>query len=86
MTLDMVNNAIHIKPAYNSWGYTILPGAPPDEHNETKRGGKPPRPPNAFILYRQHHHFSVKTAYPDFHNNQICMLGASERFLMLIIA
>lgn len=33
---------------------------------------KVPRPPNAFILYRQHHHPLVKAEYPDMHNNQIC--------------
>ncbi|KAL1998214.1 hypothetical protein VTN02DRAFT_6634 [Thermoascus thermophilus] len=37
---------------------------------------KIPRPPNAFILYRQHHHPRVKEAHPDFHNNEISiMLG-----------
>jgi hypothetical protein len=50
-----------------------------------KRRGKPagpmkapkvPRPPNAFILYRQHHHPKIKEAYPDFSNNDISiMLG-----------
>jgi hypothetical protein len=38
---------------------------------------KVPRPPNAFILYRQHHHPKVKEAYPDFSNNDICKLLAS---------
>lgn len=33
---------------------------------------KVPRPPNAFILYRQHHHPRIKEAYPDFTNNEIC--------------
>ncbi|KAF5862660.1 hypothetical protein ETB97_011298 [Aspergillus alliaceus] len=32
---------------------------------------KVPRPPNAFILYRQHHHPRIKEAYPDFTNNEI---------------
>ncbi|KKZ64523.1 hypothetical protein EMCG_01402 [[Emmonsia] crescens] len=39
--------------------------------------GKPekiPRPPNAFILYRQHHHPLVKASHPDFHNNEISVL------------
>lgn len=34
--------------------------------------GKLPRPPNSFILYRQHHHPIVKAENPGFHNNQIC--------------
>ncbi|KAL8681504.1 MAG: hypothetical protein Q9224_004636 [Gallowayella concinna] len=34
------------------------------------------RPPNAFILYRQHHHPLVKSQNPELHNNQISiMLG-----------
>lgn len=33
---------------------------------------KIPRPPNAFILYRRHHHPLVKATHPDFHNNEIC--------------
>ncbi|KAK9601303.1 hypothetical protein V6Z92_001352 [Aspergillus fumigatus] len=37
---------------------------------------KVPRPPNAFILYRQHHHPKIKEAYPDYSNNDISvMLG-----------
>lgn len=34
---------------------------------------KIPRPPNAFILYRQHHHPLIKADHPDYHNNDICM-------------
>lgn len=45
---------------------------------------KLPRPPNAFILYRQHHHPIVKGAHPDLHNNQICKSLSSKRFLVLI--
>lgn len=33
---------------------------------------KIPRPPNAFILYRQRYHPVVKAEHPEFHNNQIC--------------
>ncbi|KAL2816940.1 hypothetical protein BJX63DRAFT_441305 [Aspergillus granulosus] len=35
---------------------------------------KIPRPPNAFILYRQHHHPKVKEAYPDLSNNEISVI------------
>jgi hypothetical protein len=35
---------------------------------------KVPRPPNAFILYRQRHHPKIKEEYPDFSNNDICKL------------
>ncbi|KAI9733325.1 MAG: hypothetical protein M1834_003409 [Cirrosporium novae-zelandiae] len=42
----------------------------------TKRAGttKIPRPPNAFILYRQHHHPQVKKNNPGLHNNQISII------------
>lgn len=33
---------------------------------------KVPRPPNAFILYRQHHHPLIKARRPEIHNNEIC--------------
>lgn len=33
---------------------------------------KVPRPPNSFILYRQHHHPIIKAQHPDYHNNRIC--------------
>nr|AZB52179.1 MAT1-2-1 [Aspergillus heterothallicus] len=35
---------------------------------------KVPRPPNAFILYRQHSHPRIKEAYPDFTNNEISII------------
>ncbi|KAL4805463.1 hypothetical protein BDV18DRAFT_140950 [Aspergillus unguis] len=35
---------------------------------------KIPRPPNAFILYRQHHHPRVKETYPDLSNNEISVI------------
>ncbi|KAI5299211.1 Cytosolic Fe-S cluster assembly factor nar1, partial [Ascosphaera pollenicola] len=35
---------------------------------------KIPRPPNAFILYRQHYHPIIKAKHPDFHNNDISIL------------
>lgn len=41
---------------------------------------KIPRPPNAFILYRQHHHPKIKAAYPDFQNNDICKSEAVRPF------
>lgn len=43
---------------------------------KTPRKGKSevPRPPNAFILYRQHHHPVQKANNPDLHNNDICKL------------
>jgi hypothetical protein len=31
-----------------------------------------PRPPNAFILYRQERHPVVKSEHPEYHNNDIC--------------
>ncbi|KAL8733627.1 MAG: hypothetical protein Q9166_002037 [cf. Caloplaca sp. 2 TL-2023] len=44
--------------------------------NAKSKKDKVARPPNAFILYRQHHHPLVKSQNPDLHNNQISiMLG-----------
>ncbi|KAI5290442.1 hypothetical protein KEM54_001531 [Ascosphaera aggregata] len=48
----------------------------------SSKAGKPlqtkrqriPRPPNAFILYRQHYHPIVKAQNPSFHNNDISKL------------
>lgn len=45
-----------------------------DANEKPSKGAKIPRPPNAFILYRQHHHPKIKEAYPDFQNNDICKL------------
>lgn len=35
---------------------------------------KIPRPPNAFILYRQQYHPLIQAENPDFRNNDICTL------------
>lgn len=40
------------------------------------RKEKTPRPPNAFILYRQRHHPLFKEACPHLHNNQICKISS----------
>jgi hypothetical protein len=39
---------------------------------EPKGKAKVPRPPNAFILYRQHHHPIIKKDFPGIVNNDIC--------------
>ena len=39
-------------------------------------GEKIPRPANAWIMYRKHHHASFVTANPGVHNNQICNVPA----------
>jgi hypothetical protein len=52
-------------------------GAPTKPRAASAKPPKIPRPPNAFILYRQHHHPKVKEAYPDLSNNEICELGAT---------
>ena len=36
------------------------------------RKAKVPRPPNAFILYRQERHPVLKSEHPEYHNNDIC--------------
>ena len=56
--------------------------------NKPKKGkkteGKLPRPPNMFILYRQHHHPLIKSQEPWLHNNQICKFQASSLLFWLI--
>ncbi|KAK2757350.1 hypothetical protein FQN54_004864 [Arachnomyces sp. PD_36] len=38
------------------------------------KSAKVPRPPNAFILYRQHYHPVIKEEHPEYHNNDISVL------------
>ncbi|KAE9370569.1 hypothetical protein N431DRAFT_426929 [Stipitochalara longipes BDJ] len=40
--------------------------------------GNPPRPRNAWILYRQHHHDAFAAAHPEIGNNQISSLIATK--------
>lgn len=47
------------------------------------KAAKVPRPPNAFILYRQHHHPKIKESYPDFQNNDICKLRSYPSLIQL---
>ncbi|KAI1919798.1 hypothetical protein LOZ12_002240 [Ophidiomyces ophidiicola] len=44
------------------------------KQNVQPKSAKVPRPPNAFILYRQHHHPLIKAAHPEYHNNDISIL------------
>lgn len=39
---------------------------------DRKSKAKVPRPPNVFILYRQHHHPLIKAQFPGIVNNDIC--------------
>ena len=51
----------------------IAGGASPGSSIDTKKKeSKTPRPPNSFILYRQHHHPTLVAQNPGMHNNQIC--------------
>lgn len=49
-----------------------------DEHMsaDKEKLDKIPRPPNAFILYRQHYHPIIKAQNPQLHNNDICKFSA----------
>ncbi|KAI9715900.1 MAG: hypothetical protein M1812_005720 [Candelaria pacifica] len=44
------------------------------DRRRIKSPTKIPKPPNAFILYRQHHHPLVKVSNPSLHNNQISII------------
>jgi len=48
------------------------------------RSSKVPRPPNAFIIYRQHHHPTIKAQNPGVHNNQICKLNPQQTTVLLL--
>jgi hypothetical protein len=43
-----------------------------------------PRPMNAFLLYRQHHHPLIKAEYPDIHNNDICKSTSSSGYSIFV--
>ncbi|KAH0534223.1 hypothetical protein FGG08_007180 [Glutinoglossum americanum] len=64
------------------------PRKTPTKHQPSE---KVPRPPNAFILYRKHHHPQVKADNPGVHNNTICrahvslFLPPSNEFLAIIL-
>ena len=71
---------IKITPAGEDIGTsTIFPKDKPKVSGKAKVA----RPPNAFILYRQHHHSILKAQYPDLHNIQICkfvcLIAQSEK-------
>ncbi|KAL4940097.1 hypothetical protein BDV06DRAFT_197379 [Aspergillus oleicola] len=46
----------------------------PLKSRPSMKSTKIPRPPNAFILYRQHRHPRIKEAYPDLSNNEISVI------------
>lgn len=48
-----------------------------------ERLAKVPRPPNAFILYRQDQHPKIKSEQPDIHNNQICKFSPGRLFVKI---
>ena len=72
------NGNLLIKPLTKPLGHNLVSNNGPSVPRATKNvggrnwRGKLPRPPNSFILYRQHHHPLMKAKNPSFHNNQIC--------------
>ncbi|KAI4133754.1 MAG: hypothetical protein LQ341_006139 [Variospora aurantia] len=63
--------AISITPVYSTDGRRVdIDGAAKAKLKKDKVA----RPPNAFILYRQHHHAKVVAEYPHLHNNQISII------------
>jgi hypothetical protein len=54
---------------------SLCPQPQTDSVKAVQKEGSPkkiPRPPNAFILYRQHFHPFVKGENPSLQNNDIC--------------
>lgn len=70
---DAARNVIRVQPSFNQMGHSDVIPINPAPKNGVSKKEKLPRPPNAFILYRQHHHPLIKAKNPGFHNNQICM-------------
>ena len=69
-SIHATNGTIRIMPAPEGNGYVLSAGLVP-KHSAGKKD-KTPRPPNAFILYRQRHHPLLRAKYPTLHNNEIC--------------
>ena len=75
VTMFEARNAIFLKPTSSPEGKLTVTDAPAVMSKPKKLDkSKVPRPPNAFILYRQHHHPIIKDENPNMHNNQICEL------------
>ncbi|KZF20493.1 hypothetical protein L228DRAFT_285192 [Xylona heveae TC161] len=54
------------------------PDGTPQRLGRHGRAGRVPRPPNAFILYRRHHHPIVKANNPNICNNDISIILGSQ--------
>ena len=70
VTVTQEGMVIRIAPARNPEVDTAdvpVPNANPPSKTKIAR------PPNAFILYRQHHHPVLRARFPHLHNCQICM-------------
>ena len=72
---DNISNTIRIlpPPTMNGSKERVIESCEGIFPESTKPKQKIPRPPNAFILYRQHFHPSMKKQFPDLHNNELCM-------------
>ena len=62
-----------VRPSATVQTAAVVPPGPPAKIQ------KPPRPPNAYILYRKDRHTLVKAANPGISNNQICKLPSLAR-------
>lgn len=69
---DVDRGVIHIAPSRNLLGHDSIIHEAKKPKAKALKEDKVARPPNAFILYRQHHHPLVKASHPKLHNNQIC--------------
>ena len=68
---DASLDAIRIIAVRSAAGNPVLYG-PQVPKTAAPKKTKVPRPPNAFILYRQHHHPLIASENPGMHNTQIC--------------
>ncbi|KAK4693975.1 hypothetical protein P7C71_g3526, partial [Lecanoromycetidae sp. Uapishka_2] len=75
---DPSRGLVTITPSRNPSGHeTIMPEVQKPKAKTSKQA-KVARPPNAFILYRQHHHPLVKAQNPELHNNQISVILGTQ--------
>ncbi|MCJ1385714.1 hypothetical protein MMC17_008837 [Xylographa soralifera] len=74
---DTATGVIRMYPTRNPKGRVTVDEAPEPQAPVDKKN-KIPRPPNAFILYRQAHHPVIKALYPEMHNNQISVIMGKQ--------
>ncbi|MCJ1323159.1 hypothetical protein MMC15_008513 [Xylographa vitiligo] len=74
---ETATGVIRMYPTRNPQGRATASEAL-EPQTSVDKNDKIPRPPNAFILYRQAHHPVIKALYPEIHNNQISVIMGKQ--------